>query len=635
MTYRPEIDGLRAIAVMAVILFHAGFDLFSGGYVGVDVFFVISGYLITSLILKDLEKGCFSFGHFYERRARRILPSLTVVILVSIPFAWAWMLPSQFQEFSGSLFSIGFFLSNFYFLSQLEYFQPSSELQPMLHTWSLSIEEQYYLIFPALLFSLARFGRLVLFAVILLSVLGGIFLAHVGVTDDPGKNYFHSAARLWEIGAGALCAFLPNRRRIDALGLAGLSLISYAVFGFDSNTPFPSLFTLVPIAGTMLLVLFADHTGIVGRILANRAMVGGGLVSYSAYLWHQPLFAFARLRSLHDPGPGLLVALIAATLVLAALSWRFVEMPFRRRPSPLLKARGPYMAASLGLMVAISAGGLWGYLQNGFPDRKVNGVALAELDTRLRPNMGLDENCTGGFTSDPACATSDEPEVILWGDSYAMHLVPALLAANPGIKLRQHTYAGCAPLLDVAFRAHSLGFVDTAGCFQFNRDVLDDLDRQTSLRTIVLSSPFSLYEKALWNADGTRLVGEDAFEAVVASLENTVRRLKEKGLEVLIVSPPPMEGIDLGQCAARVVRFGAQEDACDFEFESTRNREVFRIMDRISAVAPVLRLDEAICVSGRCDTIRDGIILFRDDGHLTIEGSQTLGQRIQGFNLDR
>lgn len=349
LDYRPEIDGLRSVAVVPVILFHAGFGLFSGGYVGVDVFFVISGYLITAILLREIAAGEFSILRFYQRRARRILPAL---LLVMLPFAWAWMTAPLYADFSKSLLAVLGFVSNILFWQQSSYFDVAAELKPMLHTWSLAIEEQYYIFFPPLLWLLMRLSGLrgSLAALVVLVALS-LALTEFMVRDRPVAVFYLLPFRAWELLAGSLCAFAQvhgRKRENQLLALIGVAMILASVFIYDASTPFPSLFALMPVGGAVLVVLFGSARGFVGAILANRVAVGIGLVSYSAYLWHQPLFSLARLRfDLHSGAP-VFGLLSLAALGLAWVSWRWVERPFRRdMPLPRLVAFGVPMTAAL------------------------------------------------------------------------------------------------------------------------------------------------------------------------------------------------------------------------------------------------------------------------------------------------
>ena len=359
MQYRREIDGLRAVAVVPVILFHADFVLFAGGYVGVDVFFVISGYLITMILIEDLEAKRFSLKHFYERRARRILPALFFMMIFCVPFAWVWMLPSQFSDFSQALIATSLFASNILFWQQTDYFGPEIDENPLMHTWSLAVEEQFYIFFPILLWFLWRYDRKYVVTVILLLCLLSLALSEWGWRNAHDANFFLIVTRAWELGAGALCAFILHARTVrpnTILSAFGLALIIISVLTYDDLTPFPSLYALAPVGGTALIILFSTAKTPVGRLLSIPAMVGIGLISYSAYLWHQPLFAFARMRGGGFAEDWLLMALAVASLGMGWLSWRYVERPFRKSDGVLASREAVFSASAVGLAVFIGLG---------------------------------------------------------------------------------------------------------------------------------------------------------------------------------------------------------------------------------------------------------------------------------------
>ena len=305
MDYRREIDGLRALAVLPVIFFHAGFPTFRGGFVGVDVFFVISGYLITTIILAELEQGKFSIINFYERRARRILPALFLVMFVCLPLAWLWLLPQEMKSFSQSLVAVSAFASNVLFWRTSGYFETAAELKPLLHTWSLAVEEQYYLLFPVFLMLTWRLGKRWIVGLLACVFVVSLAAAQWNAVAKPTATFFLLPTRGWELLVGAFVAlyFSKDRNKIPAKllcevgGAVGFVLITYSIFAFDKQTPFPSFYALVPTIGTALIILYATQSTLVGQLLGNRVCVGVGLISYSAYLWHQPLFAFARLST--------------------------------------------------------------------------------------------------------------------------------------------------------------------------------------------------------------------------------------------------------------------------------------------------------------------------------------------------
>ena len=337
MVYRKEIDGLRALAVIPVILFHAGFAGFSGGYVGVDVFFVISGYLITSIILKEKEAGIFTIANFYERRARRILPALFFVILATLPPAWLWLLPHELKAFGESILSVTVFSSNILFWQDSGYFAEDAELIPLLHTWSLAVEEQFYVFFPLLIILLWKLGRRWLLAVISFIAVISFGLTELGWRNFPEANFYLIPTRAWELMVGALVAFYlygnkkPTGAICQAASLIGFGLIIYAIVFLDKSIPFPSLYAFIPAFGAALIILFTTPNTIVYKLLSLKGMVAIGLISYSAYLWHWPMFVFTKIYTGDELSLGLAGLLSVSALLMAYISWRFIEKPFRNK----------------------------------------------------------------------------------------------------------------------------------------------------------------------------------------------------------------------------------------------------------------------------------------------------------------
>ena len=556
MKYRSEIDGLRAVAVVPVILFHAGFGAFSGGYVGVDVFFVISGYLITIILLNEIEGGRFSIARFYERRARRILPALTVVMLACLPFAWLWMIPDQLRDFGASLVAVVFFVSNFLFWSEeSSYFAAAAELKPLLHTWSLAVEEQYYLFAPLTLALLWRFGRRRLFWLVVASAVLGLLATEWGWRYASRANFYLPQFRIWELLAGSICGFLATShapRASNGLSALGLGLILFAIFAFDENTPFPSLYALVPVGGAALVVLFAHKGTWVARLLSARALVGIGLISYSAYLWHQPLFAFARIRSLVEPAPALMMGLALLSMGLAYLSWRFVEQPFRRRPVPLMPSRRAVFTASSAVGVGFVAIGLYASLSGGVPSR-LAGVAPDSYAGKLlastrRPPLHLD--CTPvppGENRAPLCAvfTPENPtlRILLIGDSHAGTMLPAFAGVGRNNAVYQMALASCPPINRTSLHR---AIFDIGVCEQATRDQLQTV-REGNFDVVVLAARWSVYA----GREGRRSFalgpeGDPYFPSLATSratfashLAATVKDYRDLGVAVVLIEQVP------------------------------------------------------------------------------------------------
>lgn len=628
MHYRREIDGLRAVAVLPVIFFHAGFSVFSGGFVGVDVFFVISGYLITSILIAELEQGNFCIARFYVRRARRILPALFVVMFACLPFAYVWMLPSQLKDFAQSSVAVVFFASNVLFWREDGYFGAAAELKPLLHTWSLAVEEQYYLLFPLFLVLLWRFGRQRVFWIVVAVAVLSLLLAEWGWRNKPSANFYLAPPRAWELLAGSVCAFLTvgkAQRSSNVLSAAGFALIVFAVFYYSESTPFPSVYTLVPVVGTALIILFAAEGTWVAQLLSLRGFVGIGLISYSAYLWHQPLFAFARLRTLTEPSHTMMSVLAAAALLLAWATWYWVERAFRRRANPLFVTQQSLFLSSGVVGAVFVAAGLAGHFGNGFEWRTPSAANVADLDERVIINNGLHADCDGPFNKSKNCYTSLSPNILLWGDSFAMHLAQGILESEDSIALQQHTKSSCSPILGVAQLGEGSTRLWAEGCIAFNNGVLEWLRETKSVDLVILSSPFAgVLSGGLLLEDGDIFIGE-ARVLVANLLVNTVQEIRRTGSRVLIVSPTPASGWDIGQCLMRSVYFAMDEASCNFALET--DMEPFLLLGEVENEVAVYWLHQDFCRNEICDVMQDEVFIYRDAGHLSKEGSAFLGRQ--------
>ncbi len=442
MRYRSEIDGLRAVAVVPVILFHAGFGLFAGGYVGVDVFFVISGYLITSIIIGEMAEGRFSLARFYERRARRILPALFFVVLCCLPAAWFLLPPSDLREFAQGVFATATFSANILFWQRSGYFDTDAEMNPLLHMWSLAVEEQFYILFPLLLMATWRLGPRVVLATLAALFAVSLGLAQWTVQDSPSAAFYLLHTRAWELLIGAFAAFYLQKNTLatppwanELLSAAGLAAIVFAIFAFDGATPFPSLYALVPTLGTVLVILFAAPGTLVHRVLSVPGVVTVGLLSYSLYLWHQPLLVF--FRFLREPGVPEIAALVALAFLLSLFTFRFVERPARTLPL----ATPGILAGSAAALTGLAAIGLVGHQSHGFPTRFDPRIvaalheARAESPVFIEDNRLDDDRCRFSLTGIDAesrarmedCHAAFGPGVLVFGDSHATNLYHAIV----------------------------------------------------------------------------------------------------------------------------------------------------------------------------------------------------------------
>lgn len=556
MQYRREIDGLRAIAVIPVIFFHAGLSWLSGGFVGVDIFFVISGYLITSIILEQRTQDNFSLLAFYERRARRILPALFLVMLCCLPLAWIWMVPSQYKDFSQSLIAVTFFISNFLFWKQSGYFSAEADEKPLLHTWSLAVEEQYYILFPLFIMIAWRLGRQNMTYLIAFIALASFVFAQWLSRHMPSASFYILPTRAWELLAGSLVAFfLFTRKPMSNKYLAslGLLLILVSFFLLNEDLPFPSYFTLLPVLGTCLIILFSSSTW-VAKILSLKLFVGIGLVSYSAYLWHQPLLAFARVKLLTQPPMLLMIGLALLSFVLAAITWRWVERPFRRAingkffisKNILLTCCAPFIFLFIGL-------GFLGHKKEGLPERF---NIPAELATSFERGLNAYE-CfdlpTPHISEKWGCIIGKNEadkniDFMVFGDSHLLVTYGAFKQAAENTNTKGF-YAGirqCTPFLGVhALRPDQ----QERNCFQLNKRVWE-YARDNKIPQVIFVARWSYYTVGGYNGDQFSYIGttkdttknqENSIKAFEQGLAQTIEAYESIGTKVTLVQQVPQQ----------------------------------------------------------------------------------------------
>ncbi len=601
MKHRDDIDGLRAIAVLPVLFFHLGISGFGGGFVGVDVFFVISGYVIALSLLKDFGQNRFSILAFYERRVRRIFPALIFTFAATSIAAWIFLLPSHLEDFSKSLVSSALFVSNVYFWKFSGYFENSALLRPLLHTWSLSVEEQFYIFMPVAMYAIWRFLKARWTLPFLSILLASLALSIIATTTAPTANFFLLPTRAWELLLGVLLAVRPLPRvsgiKAELLAALGLGLILFAVATYSKATSFPGLNALVPCLGAATLIYAGTggSTG-AGRILSLKPLVWIGLISYSLYLVHWPIVVFARYVTLREPTAGETVAIVVASIALAAFSWRFIEQPFRCPKTRVPRARlllggvaSMGLAATVGIAGVALGGAAW-----RFPDlpKPVGDTAdywktgtcflMGDLDYRKWDATA----CTR--------TTGAAENALLWGDSFAAHYVPGILANADmmSANVMQYTAAGCPPVLDYYSYARPL-------CQDFNRHALEIIKRY-GIKTVILSSRWTDLESR-----GLDLV------------RNTIKTLQEAHVDVWLLGQSTEFASDAWVIGYRKGRGAKGVDAWPLAFDSAINARLEKHAGGAYFVNPL----DYLCRDEICAYRENGELLYADYGHFSPAGS--------------
>ncbi len=609
--YRPDIDGLRALAVVPVVLFHGHIDALSGGFVGVDVFFVISGYLICSLIGAELARGDFSILRFYERRCRRILPALFAMFAVTAALGLGVLMPPDLSSLGASLLASLLFMSNVYFWKTSGYFDGAAESKPLLHTWSLSVEEQFYLFVPYILLATAAFYGKRYVRVLVPLALASFALSLWAVERAPSAAFYMLPTRFWEVALGGIIGLgvraAPARRWLrESVAAVGFACVVVAVVTYSELTPFPGLTALLPCAGAGLII-YAGTGGarsLVAGLLTLRPCLYVGKISYSLYLWHWPLLVLYRYHLGRALSVGEALSVVALAGVVAALSFHFVEQPFRVGAAAL-SPRAVFRGATWGALAAAVFGGA-ALATDGLPERfpgyaAINISAEAEFDTAGGGQCFLHDGKTAADWGGNACYVTrgQGPTVLLWGDSFAAHYVPGLEqhASRVRADVLQYTMSACPPVL--AFDS-----LANPPCHAFNQNVRAVI-RAHDVKAVVVSGR--------WDYALRRQIKPEQIGA-------TMRELRDLGVEVHFIGQSPLFGNDVqilfAQSGGTAERAGGSGS---ITFDLDLNR-------RLAAAAPqaITFLDplEGACRLPHCPYRSNGKFLFFDDGHLTAYGSQ-------------
>lgn len=652
LTYRPDIDGLRAVAVLAVILYHLDIKPFTGGFVGVDVFFVISGYLITTIIMREIDEHQFSLVQFYERRIRRIFPALFVVLFATSIVSVIMFTATELKAFGQSLVATALFVSNMLFWSESGYFDAPSTFKPLLHTWSLAVEEQYYIFFPLFLVFLAKYFRPALKFILLgIAVASFLFSVRYLRIDASGTFYFVHT-RLWELLIGSLLAgkLLPARMNLtvrNLLGVLGLAVIAAPLFFYTNGTAFPGRAALLPTLGAALIIYSGmESQTLVGRLLSFRPVVFIGKISYSLYLWHWPVIVFAKYYAILELKPYQIVAVALLIFILSVVSWQFVEKPFREKR--LLQDRRIFGYAASATVLMLICGAVI-YLQEGFPSRFVtidvkNSPAYKEVQMWMQCTPP--DNVKDPLYESKFCHlgkdTTNQPTFLLLGDSHSRAIAPGVQAAasKAGVAGMFVFKPTCPPLT---------GVYVLSVCNEFVERIMSYIRKHPNLHTIILVSRWAIY------ADGSTYKNELGDPVILLSdkqpdldqtdnnprlfkfgLTRTVEKLLNMGRSVIIVNEIPEIGYNVPAAFSIAQRTGADINniiAPSLDEYIARNTFPASVIQSLSKRKNVQVLDPSriLCAQARCLVAVDGQYLYTDDDHLSIFGAQYISSIFDGI----
>jgi peptidoglycan/LPS O-acetylase OafA/YrhL len=662
--YWPEVDGLRAVAVSLVVLFHSGLcgKLFSGGFIGVDVFFVISGYLITKGIQDNLVSDRFSFIDFYYRRVRRIAPAYLFMMCAVVVFAYILIPPTELANFAKTIASSSVFYSNIQLYHNSGYFSDDAKFNPLLHTWSLSVEEQFYLIWPACAFLVFKLSRQFFRDFLLFCVAGmivSLVWSEILTRSDIPAAFYLPMSRAWELLLGAIVCNPIVKNLIGAVStktiniaiIVGLASVLTAALSFGPFTPIPGLNALLPCIGSVLILIASARTSFTGIALRNPPLVAIGRISYSLYLWHWPVFVF--LRYYFDSNLPIAAALggIVLSVILATISWKYVETPARRIPAAKLSPQYVILAGIAGAMFFVAIGTL-GYVTRGFAWRGnptspalaiamnaqqrfmespcLNSKALLKTDHASQCNLG-------------AYAPAARYEAVLWGDSHAAQFAPAIAAWGKSnhVLISQRTRAGCAPLPGWGIWPPHEGH---SKCSESNLAVLDEIERNPRIKLVVLSarweSHFNGHDRV--SPDGQIVSIGAARENVIAALHQTLIKLFSRNVVVVLLGPVPLLPYNLTDCINRSLFLRRSADHCA-RFEADEAKQVDADVTRALLAAVddksnlvLIRPFTTLCDQSLCTTIDHNGLLFLDSNHLSPAGASRVLAELSGVAaLDR
>lgn len=633
--YRRDIDGLRAVAVLCVLGFHAFPFWFPNGFIGVDIFFVISGFLISGILFDHLEANTFSFSDFFGRRIRRIFPALVTVLFACFCFGWFTLFSQEFAQLGKHIAGAAVFISNLIYWHEVGYFDNAADTKPLLHLWSLSIEEQFYILWPILLYTCYRLHQK---PALLITVLMGasFFLNIAWINNDTNGAFYSPQTRAWELLIGAAIALTVRTekqrsnvssehwiRLRQALAMIGFLVIIYAVFGMQRPIAFPGYWALVPTLATALLLWAGSSTIINSKVLSHPLLVWVGLISYPLYLWHWPLLSFARIIEGEIPQRNIRIAALLLAFGLAWLTYRFIERPLRFGAHMRIKVTGLVLS-----LVGLACIGYLTWKADGWPSR----VAKQEIiNAQFEWDQTLNSNaaCKANYPGDQYCNITDlktPPTSALIGDSHANHFFPGLSAfyETQGGNLLNLGAGACPPFFDVDRGQHpGLGALR---CYERTKPMFDYVLNSPTISKVYLAFhhlEFFRNDVAFINKSPGNTLHSDNFENATSALIKTIQTLKAHGKEVVIIYDLPDLKRDIKSCFMSRPFTLTTRAPCDYqdlivwdEFE-----QYDMMLKRVAEQSPVRVIQTHPYVGKYFPVNEKGIPTYRDSSHLSLEGS--------------
>ena len=673
--YRPDIDGLRAIAVLSVVVFHAFPTGLKGGFIGVDIFFVISGYLISTIIFQNLDKGTFSFTEFYIRRIKRIFPALILVLVASYTFGWFALFADEYKQLGKHIAAGAGFVSNIVLWSEAGYFDNSAETKPLLHLWSLGVEEQFYIIWPLLLwFAWKKNFNLLTLTIVVACI--SFYLNIKGILTDSTATFYSPQTRFWELQCGSLLAWMTLYRKgsfvklhakldgwlssivyrdshksngatlSNVLSFVGVTLLVYGFYVINSDFYFPGKWAVIPMLGAVLIISAGPHAWLNRIILSNRLVVWVGLISFPLYLWHWPLLAFARIVETEVPSVNIRITVVSLTVVLAWLTYKLVETPIR-----LGKHSGIKTSVLIVLMLAVGNVGYFSYLKDGLGFRKADAPTKTKMFADVNgtvlyntPEDWVDERCnsTLGASYDYLICrfTSATPKTLVVGDSHAAQFVYDSIS-NGSDDLALVAVNGCLPFVDLVTINPTEEFEEKSARCRVIMPIVRKLLRDyPSIQRVAFATRGPMYIEGSGYGDTEtkniyRIINSpndvlsENYDKFISGYVASINEILKLGKSIVFIEDVPEIGIKAKNCVdERPFRISTKEAPdCNVSRKTfdDRNANYRKAVDSI-VTATNNRIEtfpayQYLCNESSCGGLKDGVSYFYDDDHLSMRGS--------------